>query len=87
MEVHQSARQHGIADIDINHATDHAMVVIDVDPDADPPKVLVIGPDRAGNLLEVMILELANEQLLAIHAMPLRPSLHHLLPEPETPNG
>jgi hypothetical protein len=87
VEVHQSARRHGVTDVDIDHAVDHAMVVVDVEADADPPKVLVIGPDRAGNLLEVMVLELADERLLAIHAMPLRPSLHHLLPEPENPNG
>jgi len=73
--------------IDINQAIDHALVVVDVDADADPPKILVIGPDRAGKLLEVMVLELADERFLAIHAMPLRPSLHHVLPQAENPNG
>ena len=34
------------------------MVSIDLDPDADPPKVLVIGPDPAGNLLEIIVLVL-----------------------------
>jgi hypothetical protein len=87
LEVHQSARRHGVADVDINHAIDHALVVVDVDADSDPPKVLVIGPDRAGNLLEVMVLELADERFLVIHAMSLRPSLQHLLPEAENPNG
>jgi len=41
--------------------------------------VLVIGPDRTGNFPEVIVLELADERSLAIHAMPLRRSLHHLL--------
>jgi hypothetical protein len=56
VEVHQSARRHGVPDEDIRHAVDHPLVVSDSDPDADPPKVLVIGPDPAGNLLEVIVL-------------------------------
>ena len=87
MEIHQSARRHGIPAVDISHAVDHALVVVDVDADADPPKILVIGPDTASNLLEVMVLELANERFLTIHAMPLRPTFHHLLPKAENPNG
>ncbi len=41
---------------------------------------MVFGPDGAGNLLEVIVLELADDRLLAIHAMPLRPTFHELLP-------
>jgi hypothetical protein len=81
VEVHRSARRHGIRDADIQHAADHPVVVVDLDVDSDPPKILAIGPDRAGNLLEVILLELAADQLLAIHAMPLRRSFHDLLPE------
>lgn len=58
----------------------HAIVVADMDENQDPPKVLVIGPDSAGNLLEVIVLELADNRTLAIHAMPLRPTFHELLP-------
>jgi hypothetical protein len=56
-------------------------VVVDVDPEADPPKLLVIGPDRAGNLLEVVMLTLADDRVLVIHAMPLRHAYYDLLPE------
>jgi hypothetical protein len=56
-------------------------VVADVEPDDDPPKLLVIGPDTAGNLLEVIMLSLADNRLLAIHAMPLRRVYYDLLPE------
>jgi hypothetical protein len=28
--------------------------VFELEPDADPPKVLAIGPDLAGNLLEII---------------------------------
>jgi hypothetical protein len=51
VEIHRSARQHGIDDQEIRHATEHPVVVADIDPDADPPKLLAIGPDRAGNRL------------------------------------
>jgi hypothetical protein len=79
VEVHPAARRHGVHDDDIRHATDHAKVVVDLDPDADPPKQLVIGPDRAGNMLEVIVLALNTDRLLAIHAMPLREKYHELL--------
>ncbi|HDK45788.1 MAG TPA: hypothetical protein ENG94_05865 [Actinobacteria bacterium] len=49
---------------------------------ADPPKVLAIGPDPAGNLLEIIWLELADDVQLVIHAMPLRPTFYDLLPQP-----
>ena len=44
----------------------------DIDIEHEPTKSLCIGPDRAGNLLEVMYLQ-ADEADLVIHAMPLRP--------------
>ena len=61
------------------HAVDNSVAVADLDPDADPPKVLVIGPDLAGNLLEVVLLDLADD-VLAIHAMALRATFYDLLP-------
>lgn len=81
VEIHRSARKHGIDDAAIRHALDHAITVIDLDPDADPPKVLAIGPDKAGNLLEIIWLELADDITLVIHAMPLRPTFYDLLPQ------
>jgi hypothetical protein len=38
------------------------------------------GPTEPGHLLEVIMLELAGGELLAIHAMPLRSAFHDLLP-------
>lgn len=81
VEINRSARRHDVSDAAILHALDHAVTVIDLDPDADPPKVLAIGPDHAGNLLEVIWLELADEVSLVIHAMPLRPTFYDLLPQ------
>lgn len=50
-----------------------------VDADADPPKLLLIGPDESANLLEIIAIELAERQLLVIHAMPLRRSFRRLI--------
>lgn len=87
MEVHRSARKHGVSDADVLHACDNAIVVADLGPHTDPPKVLFIGADQAGHLLEVIALALADERMMAIHAMPLRAGFHALLPMPEDPNG
>jgi hypothetical protein len=80
VEIHRSARRHGVSDAAIRHATDHPIVVFDLEPDSDPPKQLAIGSDQAGNMLEVIVLILSDDRLLAIHAMPLRPTFYDLLP-------
>lgn len=80
MEIHNSAYKHGVGVEEIFHAIRHAVTVIDLEPDADPPKVLAIGPDTAGNLLEIIWLELSGESQIVIHAMALRPVFWDLLP-------
>ena len=79
MEIHSSARRSGISDADLQHAVEHPILLVDLDPDSDPPKVLVVGLDRAGNMLEVIILVLAEDEHLAVHAMPLRKKYYRLL--------
>ena len=79
MEFHRSAFKHGHDESAITHAADNAVAIIDLDPDADPPKMLAIGPDPAGNLLEVIWLQLDDVDLV-IHAMRLRPTFFDLLP-------
>ena len=79
MEFHRSAHRHGQDEQTILHATIHAITVVALEPFANPPKVLAIGPDHAGNLLEIIWLELADGVQLVIHAMPLRPSFYELL--------
>lgn len=81
MEFHRSAFKHGVQKRSILHALARPLVVVDLDRAADAPRVLAIGPDPAGNLLEIVWLELADERMLVIHAMPLRASFHGLLPE------
>ena len=77
MEIHEPARRHGIADDDILHSIGHSLVVDDIGEDPDP--WLVIGPDRAGNLLEVVVLITADGAEIVIPAMPLRAIYRKLL--------
>lgn len=77
MEIHGSARKHGVVDQDINHAIDHPLAIDDLGDD--PDRWLVIGPDRAGNLLELVVLVTVEGDQLAIHAMPMRAKFRRLL--------
>lgn len=71
MEIHRSARRHSVADEDIEHAVAHAVTWTELGDD--PPRYLLAGPDRAGHLLELVVLDLGGDELV-IHAMPLRRS-------------
>jgi len=82
VEIHRTARKHGVGDARILHALSNAITIVDLEPDADPPRVLAIGADPAGNLLEIIWLELADGVELVIHAMPLRSAFYDLLPFP-----
>ena len=77
MEVHASARRHGVLDDDMLHAIDHSLAVEDLG--ADPDRWLVVGPDRSANLLEVIVLVTSKGTELIIHAMPLRAIYRRLL--------
>lgn len=77
VEVHDSARKHGVADEGTLHAIDHALALEDVGED--PDRWLLIGPDRAGNLLEVVVMITVEGNKIAIHAMPMRDKYKGLL--------
>ena len=68
VEIHDAARKHGVADEDIVHAIDNALATEDAGED--PDRWLLIGPDRAGNLLEVVVMILVEGSQVVIHAMP-----------------
>ena len=53
------------------------MVVDDLGED--PDRWLVLGPDQAGNLLEVVVLLSHEGDEIIIHAMPMRPQYRRLL--------
>jgi hypothetical protein len=77
VEIHRSARKHGIADEDVLHAIDHALAIEDIGED--PDRWLVLGPDRAANMLEVVVLTTSDGGQLVIHAMAMRPIYERLL--------
>lgn len=58
-------------DEDIGHAYEHAIEWIELGDD--PPRYLVVGPARPGNLLELVVMEADGDELV-IHAMALRRS-------------
>ncbi|WP_346925099.1 hypothetical protein [uncultured Arthrobacter sp.] len=76
MDIHESARKHGVADEDIEHAAEHAMAIDDQDGDTR----LYLGPSRAAELLEVVTVVRDDGSELAIHAMKMRAKYQRLLP-------
>ena len=80
VEIHSAARKHDCADSDIHHAVEHRLVVNDVGDDDSPYRLLVIGPDQSGNLLEIIVLIFDDERRIghSRHAdptqVPLPPS-------------
>jgi hypothetical protein len=79
VDVHRSARKHGVADEDIIHAAQRFLVAYPLGGQG-PRRELRLGPDRAGNLLEVVVLLLDDGGELVIHAMRMRPKYRELLP-------
>ena len=71
-----TARRHGISDEAIRHALRHHFSYA-VDPE-DESIDLLVGPDHAGNLIEVGILDTGEEKVI-IHAMTAR--LRRFFPE------
>ena len=76
MEIADSARKHGIADEDMLHAVRNPLRWV---PDADHDRVLVIGADQAGRLLEVVVLSPDRDDAAIIHADKLRPKFYRHL--------
>jgi hypothetical protein len=77
VEIQEPARKHEISDEDIHHGVEHALVVADEQATS---KVLYLGPDRAGNLLEIVSVLRDDDTEIVIHAMRMRriyePLLH-----------
>ena len=76
MEVLRSALRHGVLDDDVQHALRSSLLVEEIDED--PARYLVLGPDRAGNLLELVVLDRPQGPAV-MHAMPMRSKYRALL--------
>jgi hypothetical protein len=85
VEIHRSAHTHGVTDRRIHHALDHAQLVAELDDDTTPARTLVLGPDPAGNMLELIVLHLDDGRDMVIHAMPMRRQYENLLRPQEPP--
>ena len=83
MDLYDSARKHGVDAADIRHAVEHALVAAE----DDEGKVLYLGPDRAGNMLEVVSVTRAEETEMVIHAMRMRRIYKTLLRDTGDTNG
>lgn len=81
MEIHRSARRHGVRDADIVHALGRVAVECEVGEDESPRRWLVLGPDRAGNMLELVVLVFDDGRQMVIHAMVMRAKYRALLPK------
>ena len=79
VEVHRSARKHGISDDDIHTAAQQYLIAYTIDDDQ-PPRELRLGFDTRGRLLEIVVLLLDDGTELAIHAMKARPQYLDLIP-------
>lgn len=78
MEILRSAFRHGTPAEDIHHALRTSLVVEEIGED--PTRFLVLGADRAGRLLELVVLDRPQGPAV-IHAMAMRAKYQGLLPK------
>jgi hypothetical protein len=83
VEIYRSARKHDVQRDDVAHAIAHPLVVAE----QDDGKVLYLGPDRAGNLLEVVSVASDDGTEVVIHAMPMRRMYESLLEQMKGNDG
>jgi len=80
VEINESARKHGVSDEDILHAIDQLLVEYAIGGDDPPRRWLVLGPNWAGLMLELIVLVFDDGGEMVIHAMPMRSKYEELLP-------
>ena len=78
MEVLRSALRHDVEPEDIQHVVGNAVVVEEIAED--PVRYLLLGADRAGRFLELVVMDRPQGPAV-IHAMPMRPKYRTLLPK------
>ena len=66
--IAQSARRHGVADSAIVHAFNNPIRYEELDESL----LMIIGPDEAGNLLEIGVIG-TDDGPVVVHAMAARP--------------
>lgn len=76
VEFRRSAFKHGITVEAIEHAVEHWLLWRDNINGS--PNTLILGPDPAANILEI-VAELDADEMYVFHAMPARPQFLTLL--------
>jgi hypothetical protein len=77
VDIRRSARRQRVADSDVRHAWANALRYVEYEYEGEE-RLLVIGPDRTGALLELVAVP-ANEPTRIIHADRLRPKFYDYL--------
>ncbi|GAB3269765.1 hypothetical protein GCM10027562_37660 [Arthrobacter pigmenti] len=77
MRVMESAFKHGVDESDILHAFRNAVRFIELEQYGEE-RLIVIGPDRSGNWLELVAMP-ADDADRIIHADRLRPKFYEFL--------
>lgn len=77
MEIRGSALKHGVGSADVLHAWTNAMRLIEYEYEGED-RLLVIGPDRDGRLLEMVAVPVDGPTRI-IHADLLRPKFYDYL--------
>jgi len=75
MRFTASAAEHGATEEAITHVIDHAVVGIRISAE----RILFLGPDPTGRVLEVIAAEV-DDGLLVFHAMPISAKYRRYLP-------
>jgi hypothetical protein len=79
VHITKSATKHGISEADIRHAQNQAIKIFEYFDDLDRRRILMIGPDQSGNLLELLMAINPDTSLKIFHAMRLRPKFEGLV--------
>lgn len=79
VSIYGSACKHGIQSHEISHAHTHAVAFFEFSSSYPERKLLVIGSDTAGNLIELIGVVNQDDVLVIIHAMPLRRRFSELM--------
>jgi hypothetical protein len=77
VEIRDSARKHGVADVDILHAIDNPVRYREQEYDGEL-RVFIIGADTRGRFLELVLVP-ADEPSRVIHAQVLQPGHYNYL--------
>ncbi len=79
MRIHRSALKHGVDPADSLHAALDPIYGSPLDDEDDPRRILLLGFDRGGRLLELVVLRFDSGNELLIHAMKARPQYRALV--------